>query len=136
MTGRQPRRGNVRPIESTRVGAEDTEVEEFIPRPITATFEATNLGDLFGTPSPIPNMPAAVVDKAQAKAHRIQVQMEHTGGDYSRLLPTVIAANQSNPINLAKAAMGRRRDLGHRPRTRALNIVEGMVGVQSKAVVV
>lgn len=138
MAGRQPRRGNARSTESTEVGAEKAEVEEVIPRPITATFEATNLSDLFGTPSPIPNMPATsqlVVDKAQAKTHRIQVQMEHNGGDYSRLLPAAIIANQSNPINLAKATMGRRRDLGHRPRTRALNIVEGMIGVQAKGAV-
>jgi len=126
-----------RAVSSTKTEGLDAEVAEsdkYIPRTLTATFEATNFGDLFGTPSAIPKVAAepAIVDKAQAKAHRIQVQMEHDGGDYSRLLPDTIIADQSNPLNLAKATMGRRRDLGHRPRTRALNVVEGMVGGQAK----
>lgn len=136
-TGRRPqrnsaRRGGARGRGGSRFGAnqrrsEDTESEAYVPPlpPSSPHFHATNLQNLFDLPI------KPVSDKVQAMAQRVQLAMEHKGGDYSRLLPNSVAGEIA-PVARAQATMGRRRDVGDRRRAGALQIVETMVGKQTQ----
>jgi hypothetical protein len=91
--------------------------------PTTTYFETADLESLFRVS---PSEFASV--KVQAKSQRIQLVLERTGGDYSRLLPETIDGIEESPVNRARSAMARRRDIGINRRIGALRVVESVVG--------
>jgi hypothetical protein len=137
ITRRTPKRSpdlQLRRDNRTRSGNSDAhkffEEDGPVLPPTSANFEATDLDQLFAKPMPTPTEPAS--DKRQGIFGRVQLTLEHKGGDYSRLLPKTIAGDKLTPVSCAQATIARRRDVGINQRIGALQIVESMVGKQNK----
>lgn len=100
-------------------------------RPEHVDLGLTDFTSLFGaSPTSSPESPSAEkrVTPADAASRRIQLTLEYHGGDYSRLVPDPSATSWRDPSVYAAITMARRRDLGPKRRSSALNIVQGMVG--------
>lgn len=102
------------------------------PKPQMPThidFGSTDFTSLFGTSS-LSNVPSSTRTKTTATdavSRRVQLTLEHYGGDYSKLVPDSLATGRGDPLVYAASTVARRRDLGPNRRNTALEIVRGMI---------
>lgn len=99
--------------------------------PTHIDFGSTDFTSLFGPSSSFSDTPSSTSIKttaANAVSRRVQLTLEHHGGDYSKLISSSLATSHGDPLVYAASTMARRRDLGPNGRNGALEIVRGMIG--------
>lgn len=100
-------------------------------RPLQVDLESTDFTSLFGASPSLSAVPSSTNTKttpADNVSRRVQLALEHHGGDYSRLISGSLVTSQGDPSVYAESTMARRRDLGPNRRNSALGIVRGMIG--------
>ena len=99
--------------------------------PLHVDLGSTDFTSLFGTSPSLSTAPSSTSTKttpADNVSRRVQLALEHHGGDYSKLVSGSLVTSQGDPSAYAESTMARRRDLGPNRRNSALGIVRGMIG--------
>jgi len=99
--------------------------------PAQVDLGSTDFTSLFGAPPSLSHKDLSTstrITPADATSRRVQLALEHHGGDYSKLVPKPLATSEGSPIVYAASTLARRRDLGPNMRNNALEIIRSMAG--------
>ena len=99
--------------------------------PVHVNLKSADFTSLFSASLPLSTAPSSTDTKAipaDDASRRVQLVLEHQGGDYSKLVSGSLVTSQGDPLLYAESTMARRRELGFKRRSGALRIVQGMVG--------
>ncbi|KAG2156593.1 uncharacterized protein EDB93DRAFT_921321 [Suillus bovinus] len=103
------------------------------PRPLHVSFNNTNLSELFSSPALVPYVAQPSIAQSRIDS-RVQLLKERAG-DYSRYLPGDIDPTAQTPgsADYAKLILGRRREVGLRPKRAAVELMH-QAGLSSTSV--